>query len=261
MTHAELREAFAGQGASNDLLRLAGDEAWRRETEAALAAHRSELWTRVSFAPDLALSCSRATRDELTQWLHCPAETGDRDIGWSFHSSAEEFRPLGGDDTHPDGFVAGGPDGYTWIEVRRTGEIRFRAPIARLEWRAARTLYPYALVELPTSVVRLAARLHAEHSGTAEDRVLLDIGLIGVQGKQIRPGAPGSIAYELESTTLEAETVRAEPQEATGRDLAESPDACAWRALTALYLRLGLLEDRMPVGVYDQRHRKLRFPR
>jgi hypothetical protein len=41
----------------------------------------------------------------------------------------------------------------------------------------------------------------------------------------------------------------------------EAPDALAWKALTALYFRLGFFEDRMPADVYDERHRRLSFPR
>jgi hypothetical protein len=261
MTHTELIRAFQLAEADSDRLRRESDEAWQREAGDALASGRKELWVRISFQPPLAVPRSLETQQLLTRWLRDPSETGNREMGWNFTSAYESFRPLPGNDGRPDGFIAGGPDEDTWTEVRTTGETTFRASLARLEWTEAAVLYPYALVELPASVIRLAAKLHAELGGRPDDRVLADIGLIGVQGMKIRPGTPRSIAYELhEPRSIDAETVRPEPHEEPARMLAQAPDAFAWRALTALYFRLGLMEDRMPVGLYDEQHQRLRLP-
>ena len=110
-------------------------------------------------------------------------------------------------------------------------------------------------------MTRLAATLYTHFGAPPGGRALLDVGVIGARGMRLRAGGPGSIPYELESRQLDEDSIRAEPHEVPVEVLVERPDALAWRALTALYFAIGLLPDRMPRDVYDERHERVHFPK
>jgi hypothetical protein len=260
MTHSELVEAFSKRSEEPDRLRARSEEAWQEETHRALQSGYHELWVRVDFDPALALPRDRRTPDTLTEWLHEPPRTGNRAMGWTFASAHETFT-LGTGRRGKPAFTAGGAGATTWLDVGLDGEIAFRVSLERLAHRAAGELYPYALVEFPVSVMRLAATLRRTFGGDPSGDVLADVALIGARGMRIPPGSPRSIAYGIETRVIEEDSIRPEPHRESVASLLESPDAFAWRALTALYFSLGLLPDRMPLDVYDERHRKIHFPR
>ena len=259
MTHSELVEAFARRADASDSLRERSEQAWADETWEAQKQGLRELWVRIAFDPPLGLPADRVTRDRLTEWLRDPLLTGNRSMGWNFTSPYEAFSPLSR--RRKRGFKAGGPSEATWLEIF-DDEVTFRAPLGRLEHGSSGEIYPYALVEFPVSVVRLAGVLYREFSSGSQGRVLIDTGLIGASGLRLRPGSPGSLSYEIHAAPLiEDDSIRTEPHQDDLASLLESPDALAWRALTALYFALGLMPDRMPLDVYDERLGKIHFPK
>jgi hypothetical protein len=128
-------------------------------------------------------------------------------------------------------------------------------PIINLYWKSAdgqsradaREIWPYCLLEYPTSVFRLASKIYAERHFES-DNFLGDLALFGVRGWTLRPFSPVSFGYKLAKPKPfeNYEIVLDEPATFTYEQIVGKPDRCAFRLITQIYWKFGLWEEDMP---------------
>lgn len=251
MTRAELRDAFAHTASEAEGARREMDRAWDEE----ITSQRRQLWLRLATSHPPPLEDDRRVLPLLNELLHSPERSGNRTMGWNFCSELEQFEPT------PQGYRAGGIESYTWTEVGLDGSIVFRAPINRLEHKEENELYGLALVEYPISICRLASTLYAEVGVPGHAKIWADLGVSGLSGKTLRPGSPGSIAYELEAREALEDSLRAGTRELTLTALREAPDRVGWVLVRRIYAGFGIPSNRMPMELYDEERGQITFPR
>lgn len=198
------------------------------------------------------------TRENLLPLLQSPKATGNRPFGWNFTSRYDVLTPLAG-----DGYLFGEKGSVQWLEVWPRGDVRFFTSRDRLHWRGeANRLWPFALLEFPVSVARLARTLYANHPRRpvpANAEILLALAL-QVGGDTLSPYSPNSVAYQF------AERGRRLERDgfvtavlATWSELQESPDRCAYHLIRQTYRAFGFEEEEMPAE-FDRERGLLTIP-
>ena len=126
---------------------------------------------------------------EYSSLLMHPEESGNRRAetgAWTF-ANPYQFP------THEPGRLIQKTGGMKSVTLAEDGSIDLHVPRHHLrhEWLQGATddLYPFALVEYPTSVFRLAAAVYAR-SGAADREVVAQLALCGIKGWTLRPGSP-----------------------------------------------------------------------
>jgi hypothetical protein len=250
MTREEIRGEFHMPPPANPLER-AEEELLRARAQASKEA-RGTLWIRLqpAIAMDLELRSNR-----LRQLLTIPGESGNRDSGWTVVNL--HLSPTVG-----SGFVGIGDEYYGQTRIWRDGTIDYRAPIERL-WHdnpggPPTQIYPYALLELPVSLLRLSARVHggssdvegtSSHRSTDEDPFMVDMGLFHAKGWKLRAYSPKSYGYILRhgEKVIDTDALTLDrPLRFTRRELLENPDRCALRLIRLVYELIGFEEDCIP---------------
>lgn len=178
---------------------------------------------------------------EIAAMLCDPLLTGNRISGWNF--AVDDKRPILSGDK-----IAQGRSREGGIEIHRTGEILFTVPMRDLHWKGDDCeIWPYCLLEYPTSVFRLASRLYKGAGDEIE--VWADLAIFRVKGWKLRPYSPVAVGYAIrEPHGFEDEDLILPnaPIRLSGGDIAESPDRCAHRLLVLVYEAFGYREDAMP---------------
>jgi hypothetical protein len=154
------------------------------------------------------------------------------------------------------------------LEVHESGALRYRTGFELLqlgvrhgEWN------PYALIELPTSMLRLASRIARRPGGSPPPAALAQLLLAGVAGACLPPFPPGTWGYDVGQApgwmgpwrTIEEDLVATTVVRFSGDDVAGSPDRCAHRLWSQIYDAFGYPVDRHP-GAYDPVSGRLRIP-
>ena len=175
--------------------------------------------------------------EALAELLTNPAATGNRrNSAWNF--VLELSRPKLG----RHGLRNGNDDDVGYIEVQRSGAVVFKIPLERLEnLDHEHQIQPYALLEFPVSVIRLAAKV-LERWGPDASVVLVDFAFVGLRGWSLRRGSPQSPSGRFGPPPEFKEfddLVPPKPFRFKREDLIEEPDRCGLRLITFVYEAFG----------------------
>jgi hypothetical protein len=176
--------------------------------------------------------------------------TGNRNAGWNFIDPYSRIEREG------EAIKFGHKEGPC-VRVFRDGAIEFTMPVINLYWKNAtdflnrvngKEIWPYCLLEYPTSIFRLASAIYREKHLSSE-RFLAELALFGAKDWTLRPHSPMSLRYKLAAPkALEAdEIVLDEPVDFSRKQIVEEPDRCAFRLVTKIYFKFGLWEEDMPL--------------
>ncbi|HUS84507.1 MAG TPA: ATP-binding protein [Anaerolineales bacterium] len=182
-----------------------------------------------------------------------------------------ENRPMGWDFTHPHleprirmgRIIIGDKDDRT--EIREDGSILMVDGIKRLYWQGGeKEISPWVLLELPTSLVRLASVIYKrwldEKPGT---KILADFSLFGIKGWSLRKGSPNTPKHFIHGTSVfnsGEDIVFPRPMMFSLNQVVSEPDRCAFRIVRKIYEEFGYREEDMP-REYDRKAGKLVMPR
>lgn len=246
MTYDELRDAWSRQHESKSSVGSAASDALRQRRELALksSGRGGVFWMGVACSPAVQ---SELSADEIERLLTEPRATGNRPQGWTYLRGARAVEPTSRG-------VRVGDAAWGLTEIAREGLIEFRMPMERLLHRPdlpdrpANEFDPYALVEYPTSLLRLAAKL-AERWGAQRYFVALAMGR--ASDWTLWPFAPNTYGWKDEwrgrgRFDEGADFVLDPPLEFTRDELVSAPDACAYRLLVRVYAAFHLGADKLP---------------
>lgn len=138
------------------------------------------MWVGIQPVPELSLELSKSKWEPLFQ---DPTLSGNRPAGWTFANRYVQSQLAQGRLTH------GEPD-YREVQLFRTGLIQFTVPLDRLEWmNQAGAFWPYALIEYPVSVFRLAAAIYKSIT-PAPTSAYADVALVRAGEWRLKPFSP-----------------------------------------------------------------------
>jgi len=222
----------------------------RRRAVQALLSRRPEpptgrpgdLWLAVEplLTPPLALDDPR-----LIELLRDASASGNRPTGWSFASPYSTPR-------REDGALISALGGDVETRIEESGHISLRVALTAVASRERpRDVWPLALVEHPTALLRLAAAVYRDlmrADPPPDAAVLIDIALLGADGWTLGPYSPDSLEYRVRDHMEldEDEVAWEQPRELALRELIEAPDRCAYRLVRRLYRAFGFGEDKIP---------------
>ena len=219
---------------------------------------------RVLVRPVEPIEVEIATLD-LYSLLVDASKTGNREVGWTFVNPAGVLKPI-----NPRGWRFGKRGDVQWLELfTETGQLEFWVSRERLHWRGnASELWPTCVLELPTSIMRLARTLYSDHhEGKAHPDVVLGLGLYGIGDCTLRPHSPESIGYLMPRTAVEPlqqlvdrDYFASTPVTVSWDELAATPDRCAFHLVAQLYRDFGYDEDQLP-REFNRQTGQLVFPR
>lgn len=187
---------------------------------------------------------------KLLPLLHEPRLSGNRPYGWNFASRYSELKPI-----QSNGYRFGEKDSVQWLEMRESGVIEFDASLARLQWKGSpNSIWPFALLELPTSVMRLARTLYADHAKArppADAGIVLGLGIFGIRGWTLAPYSPNAMGFLFPlaqpSQFSEDDHFLGQAVTVTYRELDLKPDKCAYALIRQVYRAFQYEEDKIPV--------------
>ncbi len=252
MSRQEVSEAFGSEASQPP-----GQEARERMVEAKTELARSRrpiCWIR--FEPETPMVLDLDS-EALTRFLQHATATGNRLIGWNF--TVPDDRPRVGKQHRWTGI-----DGYMKTTVYEWGGIQFESELKMLHWKGGDLeIWPFVLLELPTSLARLAKHVYQEcgKEGPAGG-VLADMALFGIKGWKLRPGSTGSLAFRLAEPRAfeESEDLTWNDPISVGMDqLIEAPDHVGFRLVRRAYEAFGYRESEIP-REYDRERRRLVMP-
>jgi hypothetical protein len=253
MTREELVERFKGAERPQDAVaRVVRD----LEVELRQAADGGMSGMRVIVRPvaDLALPW---TRTELEPLLREPRRTGNRIGGWDFTSEHLRLREF------ERGFEFS-DDRARWstTTIQKRGELDFRVGLERLHWQGPpQTIWPFALLEFPASIMRLARTLYKTCQRLPET-IVLGMGMFQIKGWTLAPYSPSSVRYRFRREALaafEVDHFLGKPIAVGWSDLDETPDRCAYRLVRQVYEDFGFEEHQIP-REYNRDTGQLTFP-
>ena len=251
----EIRDAFRADGAADD----------RQET--ALERARSELHPpeaiidtallRVVPAYPQGLDLTKEERETLAD----PERTGSRAGGWTYGNAFSRFEP--GHNAWKLDF--GTPGGVLRTKIRAGGSLEFRADLTQFEHEHPRELYPLALLEYPTSVLRLFREVHKHNKAPKPGPCAVGLSLFGVRGWKLRPFSPKSLGFLTEHPGYEHHVFResdglvVDLDSVEWEDLLAPDDRVALRLIRGVYRSFGYEDDAIPAE-FDQERMVLRIP-
>ncbi len=98
-------------------------------------------------------------------------------------------------------------------------------------------VYPFAVLEYPTSVIRLAATVYAK-AGVECREVMAHLALVGIRGWTLRPGSPRLVVFR-ESTRFQEDDFVGRLHRFRMQELREQPDRCAAALWQEVYWAFG----------------------
>lgn len=185
--------------------------------------------------------------------------TGNRVHGWNF------MNPYSEPELKQGRLVAGTSAGRI-IEVHEDGSLFLTIDLEGLRhFRGEREVHPFALIEYPVALFRLASYLYRDHAAAKPIKVLADAALIGIKEWVLRPYSPGSLHFqrplEAPSAWTEArDLIWERPLVFSGREVVDEPDWCGFRLVRRIYEAFGYFEDKIP-HQFDRNRRRLVIPR
>jgi len=224
------------------------------DREAVQGSKKPSFWMMIQPHPELSHQDLKLADPALKELLTNPLATGNRRSGWNFVVELEqpkvERRGLG----H-------GYDDDEYVLIRRDGAIVSRVPLERLHWKGGdHEIWPYALLEFPVSLMRLAATFF-QRWGPNVDYVLVDFAFVGLAGWTLRGGSPRSPAgrFGAPAPFKDRDLVPPRPFRFDRSELLEEPDRCGLRVITFVYEAFGYFEQSIPPE-FDRISGKLAFP-
>jgi hypothetical protein len=257
LTREELREAFQRERGK------AG------ELDAALEGARARLGERRTVVSDcLLLQVAPAIDQELElnpeqrEMLADPSRTGNRAHGWTYGSAYRRFGP----GHRRWELVVDARRGALSTIIQADGSLEFRAPLARLEREHEREIHPYALLEYPTSVLRMYRELLSLIPAPRPCPCVVGLALIGVRKWKLRPHSPRSLEYQLEDPDhgprvhLDADVLPVDLGAVPWDDFTAKDDRVALRLIRGVYRSFGFEDGAIP-REFDAETQMLRMPR
>lgn len=261
MTREEIAEAFRTTRPASD--RVA--ETMKRVGEAAdRELGSSSFWWCLEPSESLEIDFENAdaeTKKFFEDLLMRPQASGNRSSGWTmiFDHSKPKFRSSG-----VKHVVGTGPKEHS-VEISPQGRMTFRAPRIRLDrdWSdEGMEIFPFALIELPVSTFRMAAKIVDRYAAPrTELKVIVAAVIGGVGGATLRPGSPNEPSLPWRKPKrFEGKDLRVAPFEVDGAELRKSPDGAAYPLIRRIYEGFDLDADDIP-REFDPKDRVLRLPR
>lgn len=202
---------------------------------------------------------------DLYSLLVDAARTGNRELGSTFVNSFSNLSPI-----NPKGWRFGKKGDVQWLEAfAESGALEFFVSRDRLHWRGNPTeLWPFALLELPVSVLRLAKVLYgAQVKKAGDSKLVLGLGIYGIGDCTLRPHSPDSIGYAMPRSELlplaklaDRDYFSSTPVTVSLEQVEATPDRCAIHLVSQLYRDFGYDDEQLP-REYDRDTGRLVFPR
>ncbi|MBS2021961.1 MAG: ATP-binding protein [Deltaproteobacteria bacterium] len=206
----------------------------------------------------------QALKFELVSLLMDPGMTGNRTEGWNFIVPGEiGLRSLAG------GVIYDQSQSFKVLQVQPNGTLRFQAQSPLLHWNyppgvPSTLLWPYALLEYPASVFRLASYLFSRFPKATDldedDQILFGFAVTGLAGQTLRPGSPLGTRYFRPPKESPGSEYISPVLSVSWDDLRTKPDRCAYLCVRGLYEFFGFDEDDVPAE-YNRETGILTFPR
>jgi len=241
MTREELAREFRFPVERKD--ELASVEGWVADKVARGSDDFAGLRVAIHPVPDLH---GEWTKDDLEPLLRSPLPTGNRRHGWTFVDPRSDLMVF--HEGKESGFQLGGGGSVQRTRILTSGAVEFAARIERLHWGGPDDrLWPYALLELPTSVIRLARTLW-QRARPPPSHGVLGLALLGIRGQTLKPHSPLSMGHMIAAARPyeQADDFVANPVHATWAELEGFPDRCAQRLTRQVYAAFGYEESEMP---------------
>jgi len=243
MTREEITQEFRRPGTGEHLAQQVIEKVTKEREKQQSRGHRG-LWLRLQPVREVSLDLHTP---EMKALLHEPTRSGNRPMGWNFTDRYQQPKRRQGR------LVLGGGDAPARTEIREDGGLLFATAIDRLHWKGEENeLWPYPLLEFPTSLFRLAATLYrrgSERPLSPDLPVVADLALLGIAGWKLRPGTPETTGFLFADpvTCQEGDDfLLTEPMVFSVEEIMETPDRCAFRLVRRLYEAFGLSEDAIP---------------
>jgi len=228
-----------------------------REREEQQRRGKEIFWVRIQPVPGVELNLEDET---LRACLNDPTATGNRPAGWVFANAYGEsvLEP------HKNRRVLGDEDARR-TEVRRDGGLVFAAPMDNLKWMGyEREIWPFALLEFPTSLFRLAATLYSGKLTSRHAAVLADLALFRVGGWKLRPYSPDAAGRLWSNAAVfrDEDLFYPDPLLFRGDEVLEEPDRCAFRLVERVYKAFfrDRYDPKMIPREYDRKSGRLVLP-
>lgn len=181
---------------------------------------------------------------------------GSRNGGWNMTTYPDYIERF------PEGIYIGDKK-FRYIELLSNGYIEFLTPIdinfcwkqSPEEFRLRPRLYPYAVVEYPTSFLRLLSALIDKNN--LDQKFIINIQYRNIKGCTMLPYAPGIIGFELPTNVKVFEGQHIDIKRTIPFDF--KPDSTAYEELIKpIYSYFGLHENTIPF--YNNEQKKFDFP-
>lgn len=261
MTRQEIAEAFGRTPSLGD--RVA--EAMKRVGEAADGQiGASQFWWCLEPTESLGIDFENAdteTKKFFEDLVMRPQASGNRSSGWTmiFDQSKPRFRSSGLKHA-----VGTGANEHL-VEISPNGRMTFQAPRRRLYrgWTdEATAIYPFALIELPVSTFRMAAKLLDRYATSRTELKVVSAAVIGgISGSILEPGSPdGPSRPWHQAKPFEGKDLRVPPFGIEAVEIRKNPDAAAYPLIRRIYEGFDLEADDIPREFGPEDH-ILRLPR
>ena len=253
MSREEIRKQFSQATDEGEVIEKQLLAAREQALRAANKDHEARFWMKIQPVPEFDHQRFDIGDKALEVLLMDPAATGSRRNGWNF------IREL----TRPRIGASGlkRSDKMDEIEIQRTGAIVFSTALDRLHWNgAAHEIWPYALLEYPVSVMRLAAKVGGTWGGEVS-HLLVDFAFAGLRDWTLRGGSPRlpSGRYHHLQPFKEDNLEPIKPFKFNKEDLVTEPDRCTLSLITFVYEAFGYEKEAIPPE-FDQKTGTLIIP-
>ena len=261
MAREEIAEAFRGPLPPVDHIA----ETEKRVREAADKERgTSRFWWCLEPSQSLGIDFEHAnveTKKFFEDLVTRPQASGNRHSGWTmiFDNSKTRFRTSGL--KHVSG---AGSNEYS-IEISPRGGMTFTAPRISLDrdWNNEGVrIFPFALIELPVSTFRMAAKILDRYATSmTELKVIVAAVIGGLAGATLRPGSPNEpIRGWQKPKRFDGKDLRVPPFAVDGLEIRKNPDAAAHPLIRRIYEAFDLESDDIPREFGPEDH-VLRLPR
>lgn len=178
----------------------------------------------------------------LRDLLMNPTASGNRRDGWNVLHELKEPKLRSNGVRH-------GYDDEEYVELQKTGSLELRVPLERFHWKGGeRELWPYALLEFPVSLFRLASKFFETWGAEQTGEVLVDFTFVELRGWSLRRGSPRRPRYGLAPEIYGEFDHLAPPKpfRFQREEVVAEPDRCGARVIAFVYEAFGYGEDAIP---------------
>lgn len=257
----EIARRFRSAGSDLDVAGGIQKEILEEQTEIQRGA-QDLLWIRLKPAHGQELDFSKILQSGL---LTDPTQTFSRRTGSTYLEAATLVGPQVGQEV-----LTIGRKGRLWLRVDRDGGLTFEAPLGVLWEREPdpRGVYPWALMEYPTSVLRLMSQLYRraevwEERQAPQVPVVAHLAIFGLGPASLGPGSPQTWMPYLSPNSRKSfegpDFVLGRPLVLRAEQIRNEPDRCAFRLYKRVYEAFGFDEDAIPPE-FDRQTGRLVLP-